>query len=185
MTKIQKILLINDSATLMTNFRQLFPGNKVEIMEAKNANEGLNLIREQHPNLVISDFISPEVSGWDVFQELSNNQDLWDISLIMMSGKKDEVVEKITEPFEYFELLESPFEQSEIMAAIKNAMQKAEKRKAKRAKTSPKVQKNSDNTAMQKEIDQLKSQVSSMGTEIEKLKTQVSQLVNFVKQKVK
>ncbi len=185
MSKIQKILIINDSATLVTNFRQMFPGNKVEILEAKNAPEGLNLIREQHPNLVISDFISPEVSGWDVFQELSNNQDLWDISLVMMSGKKDEVVEKITEPFEYFELIESPFDPKEIMAAIKNAMQKAEKRKATITKTTPKINKNSDNTAMQQEIDQLKSQVSSMGAEIEKLKNQVNQLVNFVKQKMK
>ncbi|MHC5830395.1 MAG: hypothetical protein ACYT04_84270, partial [Nostoc sp.] len=42
-----------------------------------------------------------------------------------MSGRKEEVTEKITEPFEYFEFLGKPFDQKQLISAIKLAMTKA------------------------------------------------------------
>ncbi|HEY9702583.1 MAG TPA: response regulator [Allocoleopsis sp.] len=102
MASIQKILIIDDNTAIRKIIRDMFPGDKVEILEAKNGKEALILIREQHPTLVILDFILPGTSGWDVFQAISNNPELGDISLVIMSGKKEEVLEKIPEPFEYF-----------------------------------------------------------------------------------
>ena len=191
MASIQKILIIDDSTAIRKIIRGMLPGDKVEILEAKNGKEALTLILEQHPNLVVLDFILPGTSGWDVFQAISKNHELWDISLVMMSGKKEEVIEKIPEPFEYFAFVEKPFNQIEMMNGIKNSMQKAEKRKAEILKKSPTSK--DDNTAqlrlkievMEKEINHLKSQIVGMGADMEKLKAQFTQLVTFMKQKLK
>ncbi len=169
----------------------MFPGDKVEILEAKNGKEALILILEQRPTLVILDFILPGTSGWDVFQAISNNPELGDISLVIMSGKKEEVLEKIPEPFEYFAFVEKPFNQIQMMNGIKNLMQKAEKRKEEILKKSPNPK--DDNTAqlrlkiegMEKEIAHLKSKIVGMGEEMEKLKAQLTQIVTFIKQKLK
>jgi FixJ family two-component response regulator len=42
-----------------------------------------------------------------------------------MSGRKEEVVEKIPEPFQHFAFIEKPFDQKQLLQAIKEAMAKA------------------------------------------------------------
>jgi len=100
------------------------PGN-FDVLEAKDGLEGLNLIRQEHPNLIMLDFLLPKLSGWEVFQQVQAHADLQKIPLLLMSGRKEEVIEKIPEPFEYFEFILKPFEQKELIGAIKSAMAKA------------------------------------------------------------
>lgn len=200
----QKILVIDDSGVIRKTVRDMFPADKVEILEAKNGQEGLNLIRQEHPHVVMLDFILPKVSGWDVYQQIEGNQEFWDIALVIMSGRKGEVTGKIAEPFKYFSFIEKPFDQKGMFAAIKEAMEKAKKR-PKPAPVTPPLESEiapqsqavdhqsiqelqQKMTKMQGEIDQLKKQVAQLsGTsaEIEKLKAQVTQLVTFIKQKLK
>ncbi len=73
------------------------------------------------------DFLLPKMSGWEVFQKIQANPELRKIPLVIMSGRKEEVTEKIQEPFEYFEFLGKPFDQKQLIGAIKSAMTKAKK----------------------------------------------------------
>jgi predicted nucleic acid-binding Zn-ribbon protein len=45
----------------------------------------------------------------------------------LMSGRREEVTNKIAEPFEYFEFVEKPFDKASLAQAIKDAMAKAKK----------------------------------------------------------
>jgi hypothetical protein len=47
--------------------------------------------------------------------------------LVLMSGRREEVTNKIAEPFEYFEFVEKPFDKASLAQAIKDAMAKAKK----------------------------------------------------------
>ena len=102
-----------------------------------------------------------------------------------MSGRKEEVVEKLTEPFEYFSFIEKPFEKKQLLEAIKDAMAKARKHpKPQESNSSTSVAKDSsDNSAMAKDIISLRQQVNSMQGEIDLLKKQLRQILTFLKQK--
>jgi CheY-like chemotaxis protein len=100
------------------------PGN-FEVLEAKDGLEGLNFIRQEKLSLIMLDFLLPKMSGWDVFQQIQAQPELRKIPLVLMSGRKEEVTEKIPEPFEYFEFLGKPFDQKQLIASIKLAMTKA------------------------------------------------------------
>ena len=71
------------------------------------------------------DFLLPKMSGWEVFQQIQAQPELRKIPLVIMSGRKEEVTEKISEPFEYFEFLGKPFDQKQLIGAIKSAMVKS------------------------------------------------------------
>ncbi|MGD1907684.1 MAG: response regulator [Leptolyngbyaceae cyanobacterium] len=113
-----KILVIDDSRVIRMRVRDMLPQGNFEVIEAKDGVEGMEAIRNQRPNLIMLDFLLPRMSGWEVFQEVQGSADFQSIPLVLMSGRKEEVTEKISEPFEFFEFIQKPFEQKELIEAI-------------------------------------------------------------------
>jgi DNA-binding response OmpR family regulator len=165
----------------------MLPAGNFEVLEARDGLEGLNLIRQERPNLIMLDFLLPKRSGWEVFQEIQTDSQLQSIPLVLMSGRKEEVTEKITEPFEYFAFVEKPFEKKQLVDAIKEAMRKAGSRPvtapAPAASSAPAAA--SAGSASTAEIEALNAKVAKMQAEIDGLKKQLTQLVTFIKQKLK
>jgi CheY-like chemotaxis protein len=171
-----KILVIDDSKVIRMRVRDMLPEGNFDILEAKDGLEGLNLIRQERPSLIMLDFLLPKLSGWDVYQELQQERELQQIPLVIMSGRKEEVTDKISEPFEYFEFIEKPFEKDQLQEAIKDAIAKSK---------APRVNMAAANSAVQaEEITELKAKMAHMQTEIDSLKKAVSQLVVFIKNKL-
>lgn len=174
-----KILVIDDSKVIRMRVRDMLPEGDFQVLEAKDGAEGLNLIRQERPNLIMLDFLLPRVSGWEVYQELQNQHDLQSIPLVIMSGRKEEVTDKLTEPFEFFEFIEKPFEKHQLQEAIKGAITKS---RLPRLRTEP--SKPAPASVDHSELIELRQKVEAMETEIANLKRALTQLVTFVKQKL-
>jgi CheY-like chemotaxis protein len=175
-----KILVIDDSKVIRMRVRDMLPEGDFEVLEAKDGLEGINLIRQELPNLIMLDFLLPRLSGWEVFQELQQEDELKSIPLVIMSGRKEEVTDKMTEPFEFFEFIEKPFEKHQLQGAIRSAISKS---KLPRAKTSD-PSKATAAGANADEVAILRNKVEKMESEIVALKRAIGQLVAFVKQKL-
>jgi CheY-like chemotaxis protein len=122
-----KILVIDDSRVIRKTVRDMLPEGDFEVIEAKDGIEGINFVEKEHPSLIMLDFILPKMSGWDVFQQIQADPEFQKIPLVLMSGKKEEVTSKISEPFEFFEFIEKPFDRIILKEAIQSAMTKARK----------------------------------------------------------
>ncbi|ALF53123.1 chemotaxis protein CheY [Nostoc piscinale CENA21] len=120
-----KILVIDDTTVVRVKVREMLPPGNFEVLEAKDGVEGLNFIRQEKLSLIMLDFLLPKMSGWEVFQQIQAQPELRKIPLVIMSGRKEEVTEKIPEPFEYFDFLGKPFDKKQLIDAIKSAMAKA------------------------------------------------------------
>lgn len=183
-----KILVIDDSRVIRNMVREMLPKGNFQILEAKDGVEGLNTIHQERPNLIMLDFLLPRMSGWEVFQQIQAQPEIR-APLVLMSGRKEEVTEKIPEPFEYFEFIEKPFEQKELVDAIKSAMVKFKKwPQAVAIGTAPQAASASpvvDATAGAAELQVMQQKMDKMQTEIDTLKKQMAQLLAFVKQKLK
>jgi DNA-binding response OmpR family regulator len=182
-----KILVIDDSKVIRMRVKDMLPDGNFEVIEAKDGLEGLSLIKAEMPNLIMLDFLLPKMSGWEVYQEIQKQYNLKTIPLVLMSGRKEEVTDKLNEPFEYFSFVEKPFDQKQLVDAIKDAMVKAKKHPQPTEKVAPpplSLDLESEKSALSTEIEVLNNKVASMQTEIDNLKKQVSQLVIFIKQKL-
>jgi len=178
-----KILVIDDSNVIRNMVRDMLPKGNFEVLEAKDGVQGLSLIRQERPNLIMLDFLLPRLSGWEVYQQIQLQHDLQAIPLVLMSGRKEEVTEKLQEPFEYFEFVQKPFDQKELIDAIKAAMAKSKRRPAAVA-PSP-VATPSTAAAPSGDIEALNEKIVKMQAEIDGLKKQMSQILNFIRQKLK
>ncbi len=208
-----KILVIDDTTVVRVKVREMLPPGNFEVLEAKDGLEGYNLILKEKVSLIMLDFLLPKMSGWEVFQKVQAQADLRRIPLVVMSGRKEEVTEKILEPFKYFEFLGKPFDQKQLIGAIKAAMAKAKLPRedvvpqaavatpvatpvptpvaipvptpVPVAQDSASVSDLVDRAALVAEIKLLHEKTDKMQTEIESLKKQLTQVITFVKQKVK
>jgi len=164
--------------------RDMLPKGNFLVLEAKDGVEGLNTINQERPNLIMLDFLLPRMSGWEVFQKIQAQAELR-APLVLMSGRKEEVTEKIPEPFEYFEFIEKPFEQKELVEAIKSAMAKFKKWPQPTPVQAVALPIMTEATANPAEIAALNQKVEKMQAEIDMLKKQMAQILTFIKQKLK
>ncbi|OKH35869.1 two-component system response regulator [[Phormidium ambiguum] IAM M-71] len=185
-----KILVIDDSGVIRKTVKDMLPAGKFEIVEAKDGVEGLNLAKKERPNWIMLDFILPKKSGWDVYQELEKQPELRKIPLVLMSGRKEEVTSKIPEAsFKFVEFLVKPFDQKQLMAALKSSMEKVKLRPAPTttggAPPASDAGTGAGAVAGAGEIQALKQQIAKLNAEVEALKKQQAQIMAFIKQKLK
>jgi DNA-binding response OmpR family regulator len=172
-----KVLVIDDSAAIRVMVREMLPKGNFEVLEAKDGVQGINLIRQERPTLIMLDFLLPRMSGWEVYQQIQENSELQTIPLVLMSGRKEEVTEKLQEPFEFFEFIQKPFDQRILIEAIKAAMSKSKRRPAPAA--------NMASAAGNSDVATLNAKIVKMQAEIDALKKQQAQIMAFIKQKLK
>jgi two-component system phosphate regulon response regulator PhoB len=82
----KKILIVDDDPDV-----RLFNTTVVEeigyrALEAADGNEGLRLIKEEKPDLVILDVMMPRQTGLRLYRELKTNRAYKGIAVIMLSG---------------------------------------------------------------------------------------------------
>ena len=186
-----KILVIDDSLSVRKQVQAMLPKGNFQVLEAKDGQEGLKLINQERPNLIMLDFLMPKMNGLEVYQQLQAKPELQKIPLVIMSGRREEVLEKIPEPAfnKYFEFILKPFEQKDLIAGIQSAMKKSKLpreapagKAAAPAKGEPAA---APAAAAAGDIQALKQQMAKMQAEIDALKKQQAQIMAFIKQKLK
>ena len=180
-----KILVIDDSRVIQKTVKSMLPPGNFDVVEAKDGEEGFNKIRSEKPSLIMLDFLLPKKSGWEVFQEIQASADLIKIPLVLMSGRREEVTEKIPEPFEFFEFIEKPFEKKQLIGAIKTAMAKAKKPRQVTAASPAKAATVAAIGASGGDSTALEARVAVLEAEVKALKKQNHQILTFIKQKLK
>lgn len=82
-----KILLIDDEDDFRTTLKDRLIFEGFDVVEARNGSTGIDLAREQAPNLILLDIMMPLMSGHRVWSELQKFPDLAKIPLLVLSAK--------------------------------------------------------------------------------------------------
>ena len=97
-------------------------------LEATNGEEGLSLIKQEKPDLVILDVLMPRESGIRLYRNLKTDKKLKDIPVILLSGIAQKSFLRSQKALTHFGgaavpepevYLEKPVEAEELAAAIK------------------------------------------------------------------
>ena len=68
------------------------------VREAGSAEEGLAVLEEEPPELILLDVMMPQVDGWEMLQRVQERHGVGSIPVIMFSGKVDERPSRGREP---------------------------------------------------------------------------------------
>jgi len=81
---MKKILIIDDDVFVRKILIKLLERNEYTVIAASNGDQGIQLFKDHHPDLVITDIIMPEKEGLETIGELKELNS--DVKIIAMSG---------------------------------------------------------------------------------------------------
>ncbi len=84
------VLIVDDDERLREYVRVNLEMEGYFVREAGNAEEGLRVLDESTPDLVLLDVMMPEVDGWEMLRRVQERHGVGSIPVIMFSGKVDE-----------------------------------------------------------------------------------------------
>jgi len=82
-----RILIIDDSRSLVLSVLRIFQEEGFEVLTAFDGLEGLKKAREEHPDLIILDIVMPKLDG---FQFLDLLRQYSSIPVVVFTGVHDE-----------------------------------------------------------------------------------------------
>ncbi len=90
-------------------------------LEAPNGRDALDLMRSDHPDVVVLDLMMPVLSGWDVLRERADDDSLKAIPIIVVSANRDpEVATAVNAGICAF--LPKPFDISALSALVRSCI---------------------------------------------------------------
>lgn len=90
-TIVKRIVCIEDE-TEMIDLIQLILGRRgFEVVGAPGGKEGLQLVRDTHPDLVLLDLMMPDMDGWEVYQQMKAEESTRNIPVIIVTAKAQNI----------------------------------------------------------------------------------------------
>jgi two-component system KDP operon response regulator KdpE len=117
-----KILIIDDEEDFLQLMRWQLEPKGFQILTARDGVEGLQVLQEQQPHLVLLDLMLPRMSGWETCQRIREYSDVPIIMLTALSSSQDKVRGLDLGADDY---LTKPFGLSELVARINAALRRS------------------------------------------------------------
>jgi two-component system, OmpR family, phosphate regulon response regulator PhoB len=127
----KKVLIVDDDPDVRLFNTTVVEESGYTPIEAANGEEGLKIIKKDHPDLVVLDVLMPKQSGIRLYRELKTDKSLIDIPVIILSGVAKRTFlrsqkaltefgdKPVPEPEHY---LEKPVEPDELAREIKKIL---------------------------------------------------------------
>ena len=90
----KKILLIDDDITILEVNKLILELENYILLTARDGIEALKIIKDNKPDLIVSDLMMPNMDGFELLEELRANEDTKDISCLVLSSLNNEEAKK-------------------------------------------------------------------------------------------
>ena len=114
------IMIIDDEPSILKSLGGLLADEGFEVITASNGYEGLKLIEEKSPDLVLLDIWMPGIDGIETLKEIKKNHPSLQVIIITGHGNIETAV-KATK-LGAFDLIEKPLSIDKIIVDINNAL---------------------------------------------------------------
>lgn len=84
------VCIIDDDPSIQEIYRIKFESEGYETIAARNGEEGLLLIREKHPDIILLDIQMPVKNGIEVLETLKDDPVLFRIPVVILSNQDDQ-----------------------------------------------------------------------------------------------
>jgi len=122
---MKKILIVEDDNRIATALQIRLRAAGYEVMRAANGFDGLRLVVDKMPHLVIMDIWMPVGIGFSVAQRLQG-LGLKGIPIIFITASKIEGLREEAEKLGAVAFFEKPYDPKALLGAVANALENAE-----------------------------------------------------------
>ena len=88
---VKRILCVEDEQEMIDLIRLILGRRGFDVKGAAGGKEGLRLVREELPDLVLLDLMMPDMDGWEVYQQMKADEKTRDIPVIVVTAKAQNI----------------------------------------------------------------------------------------------
>ncbi|MDP8226333.1 MAG: response regulator [Candidatus Celaenobacter polaris] len=121
---MKTILIVDDEQDTLDYLSYVLPKKNYKVTTADNGFDALQIIREQHVDIILSDIAMPDMDGYELYSQIRDFDDT--IPIIMMTGfgyDPNHVLVKAKKDGLH-DIIFKPFEIDDLVHMIKNALKK-------------------------------------------------------------
>lgn len=123
-----RVLLVDDEPVLRRVMRRALERAGLEVVEAGNGHEALEVVRQQYLDAVVSDVRMPELGGLELLERLLEHDP--DLPVVLVSGSTEVQSRAGAVAMGAFDFLQKPVELAALQTAIVGAVEARGHRRA-------------------------------------------------------
>ena len=117
-----RILIIDDSATIVALMRKMLRQDGYTTLEAADAEQGVELAKTERPDLIFLDIVLPGMNGFAALRIMRRDPATRDIPVIMISGNEHATEQFYAQRIGADDFMKKPFSRSEVFARIEKLL---------------------------------------------------------------
>ncbi|MEA5581846.1 response regulator [Nodularia harveyana UHCC-0300] len=121
-TLVGKILIVEDSRSELELMTYYLQDSGYEVIKAASGKEALEKVLSEHPDVIVTDVVMPEMSGFELCRSLRKNPVTQNLPIVICSSKNQEIdkIWAIKQGADVY--LTKPYTREQLLAAIKSVV---------------------------------------------------------------
>ena len=117
-----RVLIVDDSPTIVALLGVLLRQNNFVVLEAGDAERGLQIASEERPDLIFLDVVLPGMSGFAALRELRSDPRTASIPVVIISGNSQATEQYYAQRIGADEFMKKPFSREEVFGCIERLL---------------------------------------------------------------
>jgi two-component system alkaline phosphatase synthesis response regulator PhoP len=118
----RKVLVVDDEVHIVHVVTIKLRNNGYEVISAENGADALELARRERPEVVISDFQMPVMTGLELAEGLRQHEETRDIPVIMLTARSFDISPEQQQRLHIVQCLSKPFSPRELLGCVEDAL---------------------------------------------------------------
>lgn len=112
------VLVIDDSPTIVALLKRMLQQNQFEVLEAFDAESGIEIARREVPGLIFLDIVLPGMDGFNALRTLRRDPATKHVPIIMISGNAQATEQFYVQRIGADDFMKKPFSRAEVFNRI-------------------------------------------------------------------
>lgn len=119
-----KVLVIDDEPEILILVESRIRSQGYDVVTAGGGKRGLELAKDQSPDLILLDLLMPEIDGYEVMKRLKADDDTKDIPVILFTAAPpEEVTKKGGQVIDAVDFVIKPFDEKALLFLVNRIAQ--------------------------------------------------------------
>jgi len=115
---VKKIMIVDDNLDVILSIKNgLEDSVEYKVIGAESGGKCLELLEVEMPDLILLDIMMPEMSGWETYDRIKENEVWRKIPLVFLTARTDKIARDAGD-FLGEDYIEKPFEINNVMERI-------------------------------------------------------------------
>ncbi|MFN3396093.1 MAG: response regulator transcription factor [Thermodesulfovibrionales bacterium] len=121
---MSKVIVIDDEPFILMMIEDKLRRSGIQVITLRESSKAFSIIKKERPDLVILDWMMPELSGIDLCKMIKSDNDLKEIPVFMLTAKGQDADKQLGLKSGAIQYITKPFSPRALLDMVKKALDK-------------------------------------------------------------